>query len=291
MADVFSLLIFFIYTVVILITMLYISANISILLMIFIPLVSVYFLPEMTIQFLTINQFSFVDGLVVIQNIHILLMIWPVIIGMVAYMEIVSWYLSLDQKPKQNNQELPVTSSNAASIAPQAPGKKNITEVPCLGKINNKFNILAEICEKLPIDKKPILVGGSAVEFYTNKPSSSIYVNILADRMALMPILIDMNFASRGRWLYTKDLGIEVVGESAGSKRVSEVIFDGKVIRVLSIEDLIIDIFKVGMAWKSQIDIEQAQALIRKYSAEFDRDYILQRMKDENIEPELIRFN
>jgi hypothetical protein len=157
-------------------------------------------------------------------------------------------------------------------------------------KIKNKFNILAEICEKLPIDKKPILVGGSAVEFYTNKPSSSIYVNILADRMALLPILINMNFASRGRWLYTKDLGIEIVGESTGGKRVSDVIFEGKVIRVLGIEDLIIDILKVGMAWKSQIDLEQAQVLVTKYSADFDRDYILRRMKEEKLEPGLIWF-
>jgi hypothetical protein len=291
MADVFSLLVFFIYTVVILITMLYISANISILVMIFIPLVSVYFLPEMTIQFLTTNQFSFIDGLVVIQNIHILLMIWPVIIGMVAYMEIVSWYLSLDQRPKRNKQELPVTSSNAESIAPQAPGKKNITEVPFLEKINNKFNVLAEICEKLPYDKKPILVGGSALEFYTKEPSKSIYVEILADRMSLIPVLQNMNFVSRGRWFYTKDAGIEVVGESVPGKRIIDVTFEGKLIRVLSVEDLIIDRLKIGKFWKSQIDIKQAQLLAAAYSAKCDRDYIIQKMKEENLEPELIRFN
>lgn len=35
-------------------------------------------------------------------------------------------------------------------------------------ELSSKFRILANISEKLPINKKkPILVGGSAVEFYT----------------------------------------------------------------------------------------------------------------------------
>ncbi len=158
-------------------------------------------------------------------------------------------------------------------------------------EIKNKFSVLAEICEKLPNDKKPILVGGSAVEFYTKEPSKSIYIDILADRIALLPVLINMNFTSRGRYLYTKDLGIEVVGESAADKRITDVEFEGKVIRVLSIEDLIIDRLKVGKLWKSQIDLEQAQVLVRKYSAEFDSDYFIQRMNEEKLEPELLGFN
>jgi len=160
-----------------------------------------------------------------------------------------------------------------------------------LDEIKNKFSVLAEICEKFPHDKKPILVGGSAVEFYTKEPSKSIYIDIIADRIALLPILITMNFTSRGRWLYTKDLGIEVVGESAVGKRITDINFEGKIIRVLSIEDLIIDMLKVGKLWKSQIDIEQAQVLVRKYSAEFDRDYFIQRMNEEELEPELLAFN
>lgn len=158
-------------------------------------------------------------------------------------------------------------------------------------EINNKFSILAEICEKLPYDKKPILVGSGAVEFYTKEPCKSIHIDILVDRLAILPILITMNFTSRGRWLYTKDLSIEVVGESAGGKHVNDVKFNGKVIRVLSIEDLIIDTLKVGITWKSQIDIEQAQALMRKCSDECDRDYMTNRLNDEKIDPELIRFN
>jgi hypothetical protein len=124
MADILSLLVFFMYIVVILVTILYISPIISVLVMILIPLVSVYFLPESAIQFLSINQFSFAEGLVLIQNIHILLMIWSAIIGIVVYTEIVSWYLLMDERPKRNKQELPITSSKATSIKPVASGNK-----------------------------------------------------------------------------------------------------------------------------------------------------------------------
>lgn len=124
MADVLSLLVFFIYIVLILVTILYISPIISVLVMIFIPLASVYFLPERAIQFLSINQFSFVEGRVLIQNIHILLLIWSAIIGIVVYTEIVSWYLLLDERPERKKQELPVTSSKTASIKPEATGNK-----------------------------------------------------------------------------------------------------------------------------------------------------------------------
>ena len=40
-----------------------------------------------------------------------------------------------------------------------------------MGELSNKFRILAEISERLPGEKKPILVGGSAVEFYTRGTS------------------------------------------------------------------------------------------------------------------------
>jgi predicted membrane protein len=135
MADVLSLLVFFIYIAVILVTILYISPIISVLVMILIPFVSVYFLPEGAMQFLTINQFSFVEGRVLIQNIHILLMIWSAIIGIVVYTEIVSWYLLIEESPKRKKQELTVTSSKATPLKPEAAGNKAEGIFMKLGKI------------------------------------------------------------------------------------------------------------------------------------------------------------
>jgi DNA-binding transcriptional ArsR family regulator len=50
-----------------------------------------------------------------------------------------------------------------------------------LEELSSKFGILAEISEKLPKNKKPVLVGGSAVEFYTRGTCKSIDIDLLAD--------------------------------------------------------------------------------------------------------------
>lgn len=42
--------------------------------------------------------------------------------------------------------------------------------------------------------KKPILVGGSAVEFYTRGMSKNIDMDIVADRKVIEPLLIGQGF-------------------------------------------------------------------------------------------------
>ncbi len=79
-------------------------------------------------------------------------------------------------------------------------------------ELSSKFGILAEISEKLPKNKKPILVGGSAVEFYTRGTYKSLDIDLLADREALEKVLEKMGFSKIGRhWFYTKDIGIEAI--------------------------------------------------------------------------------
>lgn len=160
-----------------------------------------------------------------------------------------------------------------------------------MGELSNKFRVLAEISEKLPEKKKPILVGGSAVEFYTRGVCKSIDIDLLADRKSLIPILEKMGFSKIGRqWFYTKDTGIEIVGESLEGRRVNEVLHEGKLIRILSIEDLIVDRLNACKHWKSQYDCEQAQVLFGVYSGKLDMEYLKKRMKEEDLEMELIKI-
>jgi hypothetical protein len=160
-----------------------------------------------------------------------------------------------------------------------------------LGELSNKFRILAEISEKLPEKKKPILVGGSAVEFYTRGTCKSLDIDLLADSDSLVRILEEMGFSKIGRhWFYTKDIGIEIVGESPEGRRVNEVLHEGKLIRVLSIEDLIVDRLNACKHWKSQYDCEQAQVLVGAYLDKLDREYLKKRMKEEDLETDLIEI-
>lgn len=80
-----------------------ISPILSLLPLMLVPIASVYFLPQQTIRFLSIQQFIFAG--VPVQNLHILLVIWSTIIGVVVSTEMVSWYLLKEEKtmPKFTN--------------------------------------------------------------------------------------------------------------------------------------------------------------------------------------------
>ncbi len=158
-------------------------------------------------------------------------------------------------------------------------------------ELSSKFGILAEISEKFPKNKKPVLVGGSAVEFYTRGTCKSIDIDLLADRVSLEKVLEKMGFSKIGRhWFYTKDIGIEIVGDSTEGRRVNEIMHEGKLIRILSIEDLIVDRLNACKHWKSQYDCEQAQVLVGVYSDKLDIEYLKKRMKEEDLEMELIKI-
>jgi predicted membrane protein len=102
--DILSFVIFIIYTILTLIVILYISPVLSALLMFIVPAGLVYFMPTETIKFLSTKQFSF-DS-ILIQNIHVLLLIWSAIMAVIAYSEILSWYLfkKQDHKAKQEKE-------------------------------------------------------------------------------------------------------------------------------------------------------------------------------------------
>ena len=93
MIDILSLLVFLIYSLLILVILVYVSPLLSAFIMILVPVASIYILPVKAIGFFSIKQFSFVGGTVPVYNIHILLLIWSAFIGIVAYAEVLTWYL------------------------------------------------------------------------------------------------------------------------------------------------------------------------------------------------------
>ncbi len=95
--DIFSLLIFFMYALIILFILVYVSPLLSALVMIILPVFFILILPDPVRDFLSAEQFSFV---VPIHNIHILLMVWSAFIGIIVYAEVLSWYLLREAKPK-----------------------------------------------------------------------------------------------------------------------------------------------------------------------------------------------
>ena len=74
--------------------------------------------------------------------------------------------------------------------------------VEILPSVEEKFEFLAKLSSKFPDNKKPILVGGSAVELYTRGMAKSIDMDIVANRETVMPILLEQGFKQEGRQFY-----------------------------------------------------------------------------------------
>lgn len=116
--DISSLLVFIVYALVVLAILVYVSPILSAFVLILLPAVSVLLLPQITLDFLSRMQFSVV---VPVYNVHILLLIWSAFIGIIAYAEVMSWYLLRETKPKK--QEKP-----AAAPLPSKPGEAPIAQ-------------------------------------------------------------------------------------------------------------------------------------------------------------------
>jgi len=94
--------------------MVYISPAISALVMMLLPVASVYLLPGQTIRFFSTQQFLIAG--VPIQNIHVLLLIWSALIAVAVYSEILSWYLLREESPAPKKQVVtPVKTASPES--------------------------------------------------------------------------------------------------------------------------------------------------------------------------------
>jgi len=138
--DIISFLLFFIYSIIILGILIYVSPIFSALVMIIIPVVFLLIISEYTLDFLSIIQFSY-SGLQ-IYNLHILLFIWSAFIGIIAYAEVLSWYLLRATETKHVIQE----------PSPAAQGEKVKTPVSGL---KGFFQKLYKILKGEKIKAKP----------------------------------------------------------------------------------------------------------------------------------------
>lgn len=148
--------------------------------------------------------------------------------------------------------------------------------------VEEKFEFLAEISSQFPDNRKPILVGGSAVELYTRGMAKSIDLDLIADRTVIAPLLLKQGFKQEGRHFYKGRIDIEIPSDIFQG-RSTIIIYEGKKIRITSVEDLIIDRLCACKFWESVYDCEQAQMLIRAYKNRLDRQYLNERAKQEML--------
>ena len=126
----------------------------------------------------------------------------------------------------------------------------------------------------------PVLIGGCALSYYSREVYFTADIDLAyADREALDRVLRGMAFEKRGRYWVHEELkmAIEVPASSLGGEESPVEIVelgDGLRCRVIGIEDLVIDRLNACKHWKSEVDCEMAELLIRRYFNEMDWGYL-----------------
>ncbi|WP_459775448.1 hypothetical protein [Aquifex pyrophilus] len=144
----------------------------------------------------------------------------------------------------------------------------------------------------------PILVGGSAVELYTFGHYVSGDIDLVAqNRDEIRSILLSTGlFKEIGRIFISEDLGLfvdipdNVLAGSYEKVRTIKIPELEAEIKVIGIEDLIIDRLNACIFWRSQGDCEIAKYLFEKYKEELDLEYLLKRARKENLPLRKIDF-
>ena len=103
--EIISILLFFIYSIIILGILIYVSPILSAIVMIIVPVAILLIISDYAVSFFSIMQFSYFG--VQIYNLHIILFIWSAFIGIIAYAEVLSWYLLRGTETKSTIRDPP----------------------------------------------------------------------------------------------------------------------------------------------------------------------------------------
>jgi len=126
----------------------------------------------------------------------------------------------------------------------------------------------------------PIVIGGCALSYYSREVYFTADIDLAyADREALDAVLKNIGFGKQGRYWVNEELKmvIEVpVSVLIGEDSPVEIVefAENLQCRIIGIEDLIIDRLNACKYWKSEIDCEMVELLIRRYTKELDWLYL-----------------
>jgi len=144
----------------------------------------------------------------------------------------------------------------------------------------------------------PIIVAEEAVEIYTQGGYSTGDIDIKSPKDLTREILIEWGFERKGRTWSNEELDLYVdwlgegleEGPDAEARTVCVRLDQGREIRLLSIEDLIIDRMNAAKWWKDTDSAMWARVLIevkKNLGEALDTEYLLKRARTEKIEKEV----
>lgn len=149
-------------------------------------------------------------------------------------------------------------------------------------------SIIAEALR--PTGRDPVLVGGAAVEFYTQGEYTTSDIDMVTDGgKDLVKIMTSLGFKKIGKDFVDKKnkVYVEFPGSSLkASERTRKIQVGTRIFRIISIEDLIVDRLNAFKFWKSLID--GANALMLLELGESDEKRLIKRAEEEDVLDTLI---
>ena len=154
--------------------------------------------------------------------------------------------------------------------------------------LKKKMLLLGYVTDRL--EKKSqsvVLVGGQAVETYTGGEFTTGDIDITtSDKKTTEQILTSIGFQRIGMIWLNEQIGIaiHIVGMFPRNLSKTHTIEVGPYnVRLVGIEDLIIDQLAAAKFWKRPSDIEQAKILFANFKKQLDMDYLTKRASDEHV--------
>ena len=142
--------------------------------------------------------------------------------------------------------------------------------------------LISKILEERGKDT-PVVIGGCALSYYSREVYFTSDIDLAySDTDALDIVLKEIGYRKEGRYWINDQLNIalEVPTSSLAEEDspIEIVEFDqGFKCKIIGIEDLIIDRLNACKHWKSQIDCEMVELLIKRYDNELDWTYLEQK--------------
>ena len=144
-------------------------------------------------------------------------------------------------------------------------------------------SLIAEALQSISQD--PILVGGAAVEFYTRGKYSTADIDMVTEGgKELVDLMLKLGFEKNGKDFVDRkrEIYIEFPGSRLGSgEKVILVEVGKRKLRIISIEDLIVDRLCAYKFWQSGIDGVNALLLLEQL--DMDQTRLLERCLQEDV--------
>jgi len=133
---------------------------------------------------------------------------------------------------------------------------------------------------KMMNKEAPVIIGGCALSYYSREVYFTSDIDLAyADREALDKALKGIGFGKEGRYWVHEGLKMAIEAPASslpGQDSPVEVVELGEGLQcsIVGIEDLVIDRLNAFKHWKSEIDGEMVELLIRRYKNDLDWSYL-----------------